>query len=305
MNILLIGGNGFIGSHLIDVFMQNGHNVRIFDISMEKYRNAISNVDYRIHSIDDLTALYESMLNMDIIFHLASSSVPSTSNINPMIDVNGNLITSINILNTAAKANVKKIVYFSSGGAIYGPTNGAIGEDSPLNPISSYGIIKSTIEKYFLLYSKLFNIETIIFRPSNPFGPRQGHIMSQGVISTFLRKIIDNKPITVFGNGKSAKDYIYIKDLAIICYHISISKKTGIYNVGTGIGTTLDQIIFLIKKVTNSNPKIEYEIVKDYDVPNFVLDISEIKRHIGNFHFTNLEEGIFETWQWIQSQIKK
>jgi len=302
MNFLLIGGNGFIGSHLIDVLIKNKHKVRVYDLFNEKYRNPLKEVDYRIHSINDLNSLYEAMLDIDIVYHLASSSVPSTSNLDPLNDVNGNLITSLNILNIAVRAKIKKIVYFSSGGAVYGPMNGAISENSLLNPISSYGIIKSTIERYFLLYSKRYNIETIIFRPSNPFGPRQGHFPAQGVISTFLRKIIDNLPLVVFGNGESAKDYIYVKDLAIICYRLSISESSGIFNIGTGIGTTINDLIVLIKKITHFNPKIDFEATQDYDVPNFILDISAANNIIGDFEFTKLEHAVAETWKWILIQ---
>ena len=158
MNFLIIGGNGFIGSHLIDVLIKNNHKVRVYDLFMEKYRTPLKEVDYRINSIDDLDSLYEAMHEVDIVFHLASSSVPSTSNQDPILDVNGNLVTSLNILNTIVKAKIKKIVYFSSGGAIYGNTMGLINENNQLNPISSYGIIKTTVEKYFLLFSKIHKI---------------------------------------------------------------------------------------------------------------------------------------------------
>ena len=305
MNFLLIGGNGFIGSHIIDILLKNNHNVRVFDLFIEKYRTPLKDVDYRIYPIDDINALYEAMLDIDIVFHLASSTVPSTSILDPLLDINGNLVSSINILNTAVRAKIKKIIYFSSGGAIYGSVNGHINEENKLNPISSYGIIKSTIEKYFMLYGKKYNIETIIFRPSNPYGPRQGHFIAQGVISTFLKKLSNNETISVFGTGDTMKDYIFIEDLAFICFKISISANTGIFNIGTGIGTQINHIIEIIKSVTNITPTIDYLEQKFYDVPNFILDISKSKNFIGNFEFTTLDEGISKTWEWInQNSIK-
>ena len=299
MNFLLIGGNGFIGSHLIDILIKNNHKVRVYDLYMEKYRAPLHKVDYRIHSIDDLSALYEAMINIDIVFHLASSSVPSTSNQNPILDVQGNLITSLNILNTAVRAKIKKIIYFSSGGAVYGNTNELINENFQLNPISSYGIIKSTVEKYFLLYSKMHNIDTIIFRPSNPYGPRQGHFISQGVISTFLKKISNSEPLNVFGDGSNLKDYIFVEDLVHLCYNISIKEKSGIFNIGTGIGTSINKIIEVIKGVTNFNPKVEYNESKNYDVQQFILDISKAQKVVGNYNFLDLQYGILKTWIWI------
>jgi UDP-glucose 4-epimerase len=305
MNFLLIGGNGFIGSHLIDVLNKNNHKVRVYDLYMEKHRAPLHNVDYRIHSIDDLSALYEAMLNIDIVFHLASSSVPSTSNQNPIHDVQGNLITSLNILNTAVRAKIKKIIYFSSGGAVYGNTNELINENFQLNPISSYGIIKSTVEKYFLLYSNIYNIETIIFRPSNPFGPRQGHFIAQGVISTFLKKITLSESLSVFGNGDNLKDYIYVEDLAFLCYKISLKEKKGIYNIGTGIGTSINKIIEIIQEVTKFSPNVEYNEPKNYDVPNFILDISKARDVVGDYKFLELKDGVLKTWNWLNKTTNK
>jgi UDP-glucose 4-epimerase len=304
MNFLLIGGNGFIGSHISDILIKNNHKVRVYDLFMEKYRSPLKEVDYRIYPIDDLNALYEAMLDIDVVFHLASSTVPSTSILDPLLDVNGNLVSSINILNTAVRAKIKKIIYFSSGGAIYGSVNGLIKEENELNPISSYGIIKSTIEKYFLLYGKKYNIETIIFRPSNPYGPRQGNFIAQGVISTFLRKLSNNETISVFGTGENMKDYIYIEDLALICYKIIISAKSGIFNIGTGVGTKINQILDIIKSVTNMTPKIDYLERKLYDVPDFILDISKSKSITGNFDYTTIEEGVLKTWHWINVNSK-
>lgn len=305
MNILLIGGNGFIGSHLIDEFIRNNHKVRVFDISMEKFRAPLIEVDYRIYSLDNLTALYESMLEIDIVVHLASSSVPSTSNVDPVMDINSNLITSLNILNAAVKAKVKKIIYFSSGGAVYGSFTGPIKESINLNPISSYGIVKATVERYFSLFGNIHNIETLILRPSNPYGPRQGHFIAQGVISTFLKQIINNQTINVFGSGESAKDYIYIDDLAKITYELIISEKSGIFNIGTGVGTTINQIIQDIRTITKTYPKVEYSEQKSYDVLNFILDINLLKKVIGDFNFTSLYDGISSTWKWMQEIIQE
>ena len=305
MNFLLIGGNGFIGSHISDILIKNNHKVRVYDLYMEKYRTPLKDVDYRIYPLDDLNALYEAMLDIDIVFHLASVTVPSTSILDPLLDVNGNLVSSINLLNAAVRAKIKKIIYFSSGGAIYGSVNGPIKEENELNPISSYGIIKSTIEKYFLLYGKKYNLETIIFRPSNPYGPRQGHFIAQGVISTFLKKLSNNETISVFGTGDTMKDYIFIEDLAFICYKISITANSGIFNIGTGVGTKINHVIDIIKSVTNITPNIDYLEQKFYDVPEFILNISKSKNLIGNFDFTTLDIGILKTWEWVNENSKK
>jgi UDP-glucose 4-epimerase len=304
MNVLVIGGNGFIGSHLIDRLLKEKHNVRVFDLSFERYREPLSNVDYRISTLDNMPDLYESLLGIDIIFHLASTSVPSTSNIDAVSDINKNLIPTLNILNLAIKLGLKRIVYFSSGGAVYGvPNTKPIKEDHPQNPISSYGIIKATIEKYLYLYQCLYDLKPLILRPSNPYGPRQGHFMAQGVISTFLRKTMNNEELTIYGDGNSAKDYIYIKDLVDLTYDLSFSNEVGIFNLGCGEGTTINQIVDIIKRTTGKNLIIKNVDKQIYDVDHFVLDITKINKILNYHPKTSLEDGISLTWNWI-NQIR-
>lgn len=300
MNILVIGGNGFIGSHLVDRLLLKGHNVRVFDSVYERYRKPLINIDYRISTLDNIPDLYEAMLGIEIIFHLASSSVPSTSNIDTISDINMNLIPTLNVLNLSVKLGIERIIYFSSGGAVYGiPLTTPVNEKHLLQPISSYGIVKATIEKYLFLYQRLYNIKPLIFRPSNPYGPRQGHYMAQGVISTFLRKIKMDEGITVFGDGNSTKDYIYINDLIDLCYELSFSNEIGVFNLGTGKGISINQIISQISKITGVTPEIINADLQNYDVSHFVLDISKISNILGMHPSTSLEKGISETWNWI------
>jgi UDP-glucose 4-epimerase len=302
VNVLVIGGNGFIGSHLIDCLLINGHNVRVFDISHERFRSPIDKVDYRISTSDNIPDLYEALLGIDIIFHLASASVPSTSNVDTVSDINKGLIPTLNILNLSIKLGIKRIVYFSSGGAVYGsPLTPQLDENHPLNPISSYGIVKVTIEMYLSLYQRMYGLRPLILRPSNPYGPRQGHFIAQGVISTFLRKAKIGEPITVFGDGHSMKDYIYIEDLIDLSYKLSFSEEVGVFNIGSGKGTTINQIIEQIKSTTKKDLLINNIEKQIYDVDNFVLNVSKAQNLFGNNSFTSLEDGVAETWSWLNS----
>ncbi|MFT4221617.1 NAD-dependent epimerase/dehydratase family protein [Dysgonomonas sp.] len=300
MNILVIGGNGFIGSHLVDYLLVCGHKVRVFDVSYERYREPLSDVEYRISNLENTPDLYEAMLGIETIFYLASASVPSTSNVDIISDINKNLMPLLNVLNLSVKMGIMRFVYFSSGGAVYGvPLTEKISEEHPLHPISSYGIVKATVENYLLLYQRLYGIVPLILRPSNPFGPRQGHFMAQGVISTFLRKIKDNESISVFGDGTSKKDYIYIKDLVKLCCDLTFTGECGIYNIGSGIGTSINEIICYIKNVTNIDMEVNYLDKQIYDVEHFVLDISKIMSFCSICEFTSMEIGIKDTWNWI------
>jgi UDP-glucose 4-epimerase len=300
MKVLLIGGNGFIGSHLADKLLAEGHYVRIFDVSYERYRIQLPNVDYRISPIQSIPDLYESMLGIDIVYHLASASVPSTSGIDVVNEVNQNLISTLSILDLAVKLKVKKFVYFSSGGAVYGiPETSPISENHHIRPISSYGIIKSTIENYLSFYHRTYGLNTLILRPSNPYGPRQGHFLAQGVISTFLRNLKTNNSFTVYGDGTATKDYIFISDLVNICYNISIGDHTGVYNIGSGIGTSIKEIISIIEAVTDKKANVIFAESKNYDVSNFILDITKISKDQLAKPEYSLEKGISKVWIWV------
>lgn len=302
MKVLVIGGNGFIGSHLIDQLLLGGHDVRVFDIAYERYRKPLANVDYRISTLDNIPDLYEALLGIDIVFHLASSTVPSTSNIDTVSDINKNLIPTLNLLNLMIKLGIYRIVYFSSGGAIYGfPQTIPIIEEHPLHPISSYGILKATVEMYLFLYQRIHQLKPLIIRPSNPYGPRQGHYMAQGVVSTFLRKVKLNESLIIFGDGNSKKDYIYISDLIKSCSKLSFSDEIGTFNIGSGNCHSINEIIATIKEVTGKEIFTVNSEMQKYDVNHFELDISKLKSVIGNFECMALSEGVKETWDWIKN----
>ena len=302
MKILIIGGNGFIGSHLIDHLLENNHSVRVLDQFHEKYRSPNPKVDYRISHGQNRTILFEAMLDIDVVFHLASSSVPSSSNIDVQQDIQNNVFPTIDILENMVKIGINKIVYFSSGGAVYGESVLPLAEESHLDPISSYGITKLINEKYIKLYSRLHGIEYLIIRPSNPYGPRQGHFQAQGVISTFLRKIRNNENITVFGDGSNRKDYIFIGDLIQAVYKLLVTQSQGVFNVGSGQQTSINEIISEIKEVLKEeNVMVLYEPVKIYDIKNFSLEIVKLNNAIGKQDFTNLKDGISKTWEWISN----
>ena len=302
MNTLIIGGNGFIGSHLVDNLLKKGHNVRVFDIQYERFRKPLINVDYRISSLENDSELEDAMLEIDVIFHLASSSVPSSSNFDSIKALNNTLIPTLNVLDLAVKSEIKKIVYFSSGGAVYGHSlSSKINEEHSLKPISSYGIAKVTIEMYLSLYERMHGLKSLIIRPSNPYGPRQGNFKAQGVISTFLSKAKNNETMTVFGDGNSAKDYIYIDDLINLTTKLSFGDNFGVFNIGSGEGTTINQIVSQIKSTTGTNLKTNNVETKIYDVNNFVLNISKLTNKTDHIEFTSLKEGIDKTWNWLKN----
>lgn len=304
MNMLVIGGNGFIGSHLVDKLVEHGHRVRVFDMYPEKYRNALDKVEYVISSVANHSLLAESLIEVDVVFYLASTSVPSTSNLDITTDAKDNLISTLNTMEVIIKQGVRRIIYFSSGGAVYGnPISVPIKEDHPLSPISAYGVHKLAMEKYLLLFKTLYGIDPLIIRPSNPYGPRQGHHLAQGVISTFLRNIRDNLPLSVHGHGNAKKDYIFIEDLISMCYRLAIQGCIGSYNLGAGEGYSINELIKILAEITGVKPKIQYISEKPYDVKNFILSNSKAAKEIELDTKTDIRTGIALTWDWINKVL--
>jgi len=302
MKVLIIGGNGFIGSHLIDEMLKHEHEVVVYDLAYEKFRQPLEKVKYIIGTLENVELLKKSLDGIDIVYHLASGSVPSTSNSNAISDIQGSLVTTLNVMNACIEKDIKRFVYFSSGGAVYGiSSEPLISEEHLLRPISSYGILKVTIENYLILYEKLYGLKTLIIRPSNPFGQRQGNFGAQGVISTFLRKTMLGEPLIIFGDGHSSKDYIFIDDLIQITYNLSMRYDCGIYNIGRGEGLSLLTIIKHITEVTKVRPILNFTDFKNFDVTNFVLDITKLENALGDIAFTDFELGIEETWKWINA----
>ncbi len=301
MNYLLIGGNGFIGSHFIDLLLLHNHNVRVFDIQHEKFRSPNIKVDYRIFPFNDINSLENALLDIDVVIHLASATVPSNSNDKAILEIDNILKPSLVLFELLVKHKIKKIVYFSSGGAVYGNVvkDSLITEDTHFNPVSSYGIIKATTEHYLKLFQTNYGLKTLIIRPSNPYGPRQNNTVSQGVISTFLRKIVNNEDLIIYGNLDIKKDYIYIDDLVMITYLLISSEVNGSFNIGSGIGTTLKDILTIVSKLNDGNSSCIIEKSLTSDINSFVLDISKSHKITNYLPKVNLLEGVNLTWKWI------
>lgn len=302
MNVLVLGGNGFIGSHLVDDLLRTGHSVRVLDRFPEKFRTPLHNVDYRTGNFGDAFAVAEALQGIDIVYHLVSTTVPGTSNLNPIADINDNLVATIVLLDQMVKMGIKRIVYLSSGGTVYGkPQKVPIPEEHPLDPICSYGVVKVAIEKYLNMYQELYGLRPLIIRPSNPFGPRQGHGGVQGVIATFIAKVFHDQPITVWGDGSVVRDYMYVTDLVRLCVLAGEETNTGVFNAGSGAGVSISKIIDLLKDVTGKQPVVLFEPGRAFDVKEMVLDINNTKKIIGWHPVVDFYDGLMKHWNWYSS----
>lgn len=302
MNYLILGGNGFIGSHLVDRLLAEGHSVRVFDRYEEHFRKQLTGVDYRFGDFGNRGLLSDALEDIDTVCHLINTTLPKTSNDDPVFDVQSNVVETLFLLEQCVAKKIAKVIFASSGGTIYGrPSTLPISEDSPTDPECSYGITKLTIEKYLALYNHLYGLDYTILRPSNPYGSRQNPNGIQGAISVFLGKVARNEPVEVWGDGEVVRDYVYVSDLVDGIYKASINTTSArIFNLGSGTGYSLNQIIDVIRNVTGRNVMVEYKAKRGFDIPCIYLDIKRAETELKWHPTTPLEVGIVKAWEFIQ-----
>lgn len=302
MKVLVLGGNGFIGSHVVDALLATGHSVRVFDRTEDKYRGRLSDVEYVFGSFDDQLLLTEALSDVDVVFHGISTTVPSTSNAEPIVDIQTNLVSTVRLLQAMVNKGVHRIVYLSSGGTVYGNVDvDLIDETCPLHPVCSYGIVKIAIENYLFMYQELYGIKSVILRVSNPYGERQGHVGVQGVIGTLLNKIAKNEQIEIWGDGTVVRDFIYIGDLAQVCLKAIVQKVSGVYNIGGGIGHSINDVVASVKLVSSSSIEPIYKPARGFDVRRVVLDITLAQGAFSWQPMITLPQGMEKTWRWLNA----
>ncbi len=303
MRALVLGGCGFIGSHLVDGLLEAGHKVRVYDRTMELFRASLPEVDYRFGDFSDPQFLAEALDGVDVVYHLISITVPSTSNLDPVADVQGNLVNTLQLLQLMVQKKIPKIVFLSSGGTVYGiPESVPIPETHPLHPICSYGVVKVAIENYLLMFHQLYGLGYVVLRASNPYGERQGHLGVQGAIGTFMGKILADEYVEIWGDGSVVRDFIYVGDLAELCVRAGVAARNscGIYNAGSGVGYSINEVVETMREVTGCEVKLRYKEGRGYDVPKVVLDIRKSAREFGWVPKTNLKDGLQRSWAWVR-----
>lgn len=300
MKILVLGGCGFIGSHVVDALLRDGHEIRIFDRNEESFRLALPSVEYRLGDFTDQAAVRDAVEGMEAVFHLVSTTFPSTAALDPKRDVRENLLGTQQLVEAMLDANVSRLLFLSSGGTVYGITETVpIDETHPLRPINSYGITKVAIESYLEMYRRTRGLSPIIIRASNPFGPRQGHTGVQGVVATFLNQIVNGAAVEVWGDGSVVRDYVFVRDLARFCALAGASGKEGVYNAGSGRGTSLVELLAAMEDVTGRAFERRFKPAPATDVPVSVLDCSAALETFNWSAETDMLTGLQETWDWI------
>lgn len=301
MNILVLGGTGFIGSHLVNALVLKGENVRVLNRGRGKKSIEVPEVEYVYADFSDSVQIAEALVDIDVVVHLISTTVPATANLNPEEDIKGNLLSTVNLMHRMRDAGVKRLVFISSGGTVYGNTEIIpIPEEHQLAPLSSYGIVKVAIENYIDMYKALYEFNTLVLRVSNPYGPRQRHLGVQGVIPTFFNKVIAGEELKIWGDGSAVRDYIYIDDLTDCLVKSIEFGLEGVYNVGAGVGASIIEVLELVEQVSGKKANKVYLPTRGFDVNKVVLDITKIKEALSWFPATSLVEGLRNYWEWLR-----
>jgi UDP-glucose 4-epimerase len=284
---LVVGGSGFLGSDLIIHLINNKFDVIGFcrNPIPENLRKFIGSgeLTWKEGDYSNKEQIEEIINEIDYLFHLACDSVPKTSNENIKLDLKNNLIPSIQLIEMATAAKIKKFIFYSSGGAIYGNQgNKDLSENCTLQPISSYGIHKLTIEKYLSLYEYIGGLNYSIMRVGNPYGTNKNQKKGHGVVGVFLEKIKKNELIEIWGDGTIVRDYIHVQDIADAAIKIiNYQGKFRVFNIGSGVGFSINDLLEIMIKNTKNLVKITYLDKRVVDVEKNILDITLAKKELG------------------------
>lgn len=302
---LVIGGSGFIGRYLVERLLDSSAEVRTLDLGP----SAISHprLTHWSGSFLQSELLDEALTGVDCVYHLAATAMPREANLNPRRDAADNVVGTLGILDAALVRNVRRFVFISSGGTVYGPTQDVpIAETHPTNPINAYGVSKLACEKYVRLYNGRGTetpLSTVTLRVANPYGPRQNTRKAQGALTTFADQAVRGEVIQIWGDGSVERDFVHVRDVARAIELAGRSDVSGTeINIGSGAGTSLNQLLHLIEKVLARPVPRDYRAARSFDVPRNYLDIGRAKAHLDWSPEIALEDGIAELLAYFQSQ---
>ncbi len=297
MKVLVTGGAGFIGSHIVDRLIQHDHEVLIVD-NLSTGSKANLNPKAKFFQVDILSSVLEQIFQQnqpEIVIHLAAQLDVNYSIKEPVKDAEINIIGTLNLLENCRRYKVKKIIYASSAAEIGEPLFFPLTEDHPLNPISPYGISKHCVQPYLKIYSNLYQLNYTYLRYANVYGPRQGLSGEGGVVSTFIKKLFNNEPMTIFGNGQQTRDFIYVQDVAEATILMLNQGNNQVYNVGTGKETSINTLFGMVKTFLKKSSDPTYLKPKSGDIQRSVFSIEKIKKETGWQPKVELEEGLIKT----------
>jgi UDP-glucose 4-epimerase len=303
--VLVLGGRGFLGRHLSEELTRAGASVRVFDragtapAAIDEFSNEVEVIE---GDFVEGRGLANALCGVDLVYHLISTTVPSGSNANPIEDVTSNLVGTLRLLDLMRCASVNRIVYASSGGTVYGnPQVLPVAESHPLRPISSYGVVKVAVENYLHLQSELNGLIANVLRISNPYGAYQKRIGAQGVVATFINKLRNDEPIEIWGDGSVVRDYVYATDVAKALLLAGWRSRSGIFNIGSGVGHSINDVLRIVRKETGLSGHVRYLPNRRFDVHRTYLNIDRARNELGWQPLYSLEEGCARYWESLRA----
>lgn len=306
-NVLLVGGTGFLGKHLAEEYLKLNYNVTILSRNKISITTGKGRIRHLVYNLDKKVPWDEITVNIGIAYFLYSPNIPRTNPYSLSSDISKLSRIGQKFLDSCVKNKVKTICFPSSGGAVYGKSSSKIlNENSPTNPISNYGMSKLIFEKMLIMYQHLHNIDFLIFRISNVYGPFQNLNKPQGVISHWLRNTIKGETIEIWGNGEVKRDYIYISDaVSAMVAATESSVRNEIFNIGYGVSYSLLDILEVFKKILTFKLDHVYKEFHNTDVQDASLDVKLLKTTFAWSPKINLEEGIKLTYNFLKDNYGK
>jgi UDP-glucose 4-epimerase len=306
LKILVTGGAGFIASHIADAYINAGHQVVVIDnLSMGKKENInpkakLYQLDIRDKSVNDIFITER----FDVVSHHAAQMDVRKSVDDPMFDASVNVIGVLNILENCKKFDVKKIIFSSTGGAIYGEQDYFPADEThPFRPLSPYGITKLATEKYLFYYEQVFGLPYVVLRYANVYGPRQNPHGEAGVIAIFAQKMLEGSQPLINGNGKQTRDYVFVGDVVRANLLALSYDKSDIFNIGTGIETDVNELFHHLKRLTNFKCEETHAPAKKGEQMRSVLDTKKIKTVLGWTPQIALGEGLKLTVDFFKNKM--
>ena len=300
MRAVVTGGAGFIGSHVVDALVARGDEVHVLDdLSRGKRENVAAGV--RVHEADirsDSGRVFDEV-RPEVCFHLAAQADVRVSVERPDFDADVNVVGTLQVLE-ATRRHGTKIVFASTGGAIYGECEGPAREDHPRTPLAPYGVSKLAGEEYLSAYNRLYGAGHVSLRYGNVYGPRQDPKGEAGVVAIFMNRLRESETPKIFGDGTQTRDYVYVGDV-VAATLAAAEHAGGVLNIGTGVETSVLDLYERIQRVAGVERDPEFADARPGELQRSVLDASLAKRELGWEPAHSLDKGLAETWAWISS----
>ncbi|CUQ66379.1 NAD-dependent epimerase/dehydratase family protein [Candidatus Nitrospira inopinata] len=305
MKVLVTGGAGFIGSHVVDRLVEEGHEVVVVDDLSTGKRKHVNRAAV-LYKLDVQSGRLEKVFRNErpsIVIHLAAQVSARQSVENPILDAQVNVLGTMNVLHQAARHGARKVIFASSGVAIYGEQEvHPAPESHPTRPLSAYGISKLCGEHYLSYFQRVSGLQVVSLRYASVYGPRQDPEGEAGVVAVFIRKMLNNEQPIINGNGRQTRDFVFVDDVVQANLAVMSQEAQGVYNVGTGVETSVNELFRMLAGLTGSPCKEVHGPAKVGEQIRSVIDSSRLKQEVGWEPETSLAEGLEKTVAYFRGQ---